>query len=117
MVAGQRLAGLELDLEPAAVLTAVTITGGQESGRHLTAEATGNVDEPHQPDHRRARQRQLLRSNYAIRVSLNDLRLSIDHQPQGAAQWHHCQRLERRIQCQTTNDQAPSWEQSTKIYN
>src|SRR5439155_15935957 len=106
VVARQRLAGLELDLQAAAVLTAVAVAREEEGVRNLAAEAAWNMDEAHQPDHRRARQRQLLRANYAIRIGLDDLRFSIDHQPQGAAQRHHCQRLKRSVQCQTTNDQA-----------
>jgi len=55
VVARQRLAGLELDLQAAAVLTAVAVAREEEGVRNLAAEAAWNMDEAHQPDHRRAR--------------------------------------------------------------
>jgi hypothetical protein len=85
MIACQRFARLELDLQPTAVLAAVPIARKQEGVRDLTAEATWDVNKAHQPDHCRARQRQLLGTDYTIRIRLDDLRLSINHQPQGAA--------------------------------
>jgi hypothetical protein len=51
------------------------------------------MDEAHEPDHRRARQRQPLGANHAIRICLDDFRLSIDHQPQRTAQRDHRQWL------------------------
>jgi len=75
------------------------------------------VNEAHEADNHRTRKRQLLGTNDAIGIRLDDLRLSINHQPQGAAQRNHGQRLERSIQCQTTNDQALLLGKPTKIDN
>jgi hypothetical protein len=42
-------------------------------------------DEPHEANYGRTRDRQPLGTDNAIGICLDDLRLSIDHQPQGAA--------------------------------
>src|SRR6476469_5909337 len=44
VVAGERLAGLELDLQPTAILAAVAIAREQEGVRYLATEAPGDVD-------------------------------------------------------------------------
>jgi hypothetical protein len=75
------------------------------------------VNEAHEADDDGTRKRQSLGPNDAIGVSLDDFRLSINNQPQGAAKRNHRQGLKRSIQCQTTNDQALLLEKLTKIYN
>src|SRR3984893_12127528 len=117
VVACQRFPRLELDLKTSAVLAAVAVAREQEGVRNLPAEAAWDMDEAHEPDYRRARQRQPLGANHAIRVCLDDFRLPIDNQPQRAAHRDHRQWLKRSIQCQTTNDQALLLGEPTKIYN
>ena len=85
MVARQGFARLELDLKPSAILAAVAVAREEESIRHLAAEAARDVDEARQPDYRRPRKRQPLGANYAVRICLDDLCLTIDHEPQRAA--------------------------------
>jgi hypothetical protein len=75
------------------------------------------VNEPRETDHRWTRERQSLGTNYTIKIGFYNFSLSVDHQPQGAAQWDHRQWLERSIQCQTTNDQALLLGKRTKKYS
>jgi hypothetical protein len=117
VIARQRFTRLELDLEAATVLTAIAIARKEEGVRHLAAESARDVNEAHEADDDGTRKRQSLGPNDAIGVSLDDFRLSINNQPQGAAKRNHRQGLKRSIQCQTTNDQALLPEKLTKIYN
>ena len=117
VIAGEGFARLELDLQPAAVLTAIAIARKEEGVRYLTAKAARDVDEAREPDHGWTRERQFLGADYAVGISFDDLRFSIDHQPQCAAKRNHRQRLKRSIQCQTTNDQALLLGKPTQIYN
>lgn len=117
MVACQRLAWLELDLQAAAVLAAIPIAREQEGVGDLATEATRNVNEARQADYGWARQRQLLGANDAIGIRFYNFGFTIDDESQGATQWYHRQRLERSIQCQTTNDQALLLGKPTQIYN
>src|SRR5947209_6699473 len=117
MIAGQRLARLELDLETATVLAAIPIAREEEGVRNLAAETTRDVNEARQANDRWTRQRQLLRANDTIRISFDNFCFAIDDESQGATQWYHRQRLERSIQCQTTNDQALLLGKPTQIYN
>jgi len=106
MVARERLARLELDLHPPAVLTTVAITREKKRVRHLAAETAGDVNEPREANDGGARQSKPFRAHYALRIGLHYLGLSVDHQPEGAPHGHHRQGLERCIQCKTTYDQA-----------
>jgi hypothetical protein len=117
VIARQGFTRLELDLKAAAVLAAVAIARKEKGVRHLAAETTGDVNEAREANDHWTRKRQSLGPNDAIGVSLDDLGLSINHQPQGAAQRNHRQRFKRSIQCQTTNDQALLLGKPTKIYN
>jgi hypothetical protein len=117
VIARKRFTRLELDLEAAAVLTAIAIARKEEGVRHLAAEPSRDVNEAHKADDHRTRKRQSFGPNDTIGVSLDDFRLSINNQPQGAAKRNHRQGLKRSIQCQTTNDQALLPGKPTKIYN
>src|SRR5438105_2906806 len=106
VVAGQRLAWLEIRLHPAAVLTAIVVAREEERVRDLATEAARDVDELHQPDDRWARQSQPFRSNDALTIRLHDFRLPVDDEAERAAHRNHGQRLERRVQSQATDDQT-----------
>ena len=93
VIARKRFTRLELDLESAAVLTAIAIARKKKGVRDLAAEPAGDVNEAREADDHRTRKRQSLGPNDAIGVSLDDLRFSVDDQPQGAAQRNHRQGL------------------------
>src|SRR2546427_619397 len=80
-------------LAPPAELAAVVVTGEEEGVGHLAAEPAGHMDELDEPDDRRARDGQAL-ALYDRPFGLDDLRLTVDHEPQGPAHGHHGEGLE-----------------------
>lgn len=98
MVASERLARFELDHVTTAVLAAVRIAREEERVRDVSAEPTGNVNEPREADDGGARNREPLRANDALMIGLDNLGFAIDHQPQGALHRNHGQWLERSVE-------------------
>jgi hypothetical protein len=76
-----------------AVLAAVAIAGEEECVGDLTAEAAGNVDELDESYDRRFGKRQAFASNAVAPIRFDDLGLTLDHQPEGAPDRDHGQRL------------------------
>ena len=97
MVACERFARLELHLGAAAVLTAVPIAREEECVGDLAAESARDVDEARKTDYSRTRERQALGSYEAIRIGLDDLRLSIDDESECPAHGNHGKGLKRRV--------------------
>jgi hypothetical protein len=97
MISRQRFARLELELHPPAVLTAVAISRKKKRVRNLTTESPRYVNETREADDGGARERQPLRAYYTLRVGLDNLGLSVDHQPESAPHGHHRQGLERCV--------------------
>src|SRR5256885_1278638 len=97
MIARERLSRLQLHLRTPAILATVAIAREEEGVRHLAPEAARHVDELHEPDDRRARQREPLGADEAPRIALHDLRLAIEHETKRPTHGNHRQRLERRI--------------------
>jgi hypothetical protein len=81
----------------AAVLAPITIASKEECVGDLTAEAAGNVDELDESYDRRFRERQTFASNDVAGVRFDDLGFALDHQPEGAPDRDHSQRLERGV--------------------
>jgi len=89
MVARERLTRLELRHVPAAVLTAIVVASEQERVRHMAPKATRDVHEPREANDGGTRDAETFRPDDPIVISLDDLGLSIDHQPQRALQRNH----------------------------
>jgi hypothetical protein len=106
MVTRERLTRLELRGVAAAVLAPIPIAREQESVRDLSAESAGHVDEFRQSNHRGSRQREPLGADHLVLIRFDDFGLAIDHEAKRPSHRDHGQRLERRIQSQTTNDHA-----------
>ena len=90
-------------LHAIAVLAGVGVAGEEEGVGDLAAEAAGDVDEADQADDRRSGQ---LHSNTADRfvpVRLDNLRLALDDEPQGAPRGDHGQWFERGVQGETAH--------------
>src|SRR5437764_9977581 len=104
MVARERLARLQLHLRPSAVLTAVAVAGEEECVRDLAAETARDVDEPREPDDRRAREGESLGTDDTIGIRFDDLGLAVDDETKGATKRNHRQWLERSIESETAND-------------
>ncbi len=83
----------QLVLAPPAELAPVVVTGEEEGVGHLAAEPARHMDEFDEPDHRRPRDGQAL-ALHDRSLRLDDLRLTVDHKPQGPAHGHHGERLE-----------------------
>jgi len=111
MIACQRLARLELEHMPPAVLAAVVIAREQERVRHLAAEAPRHVNELREPNDGGPGQRQPLGPNDTIRVSLHDLGFAIDQETERATHGDHGQRLVGRVKSETTYDHEASWQE------
>src|SRR5260221_1397575 len=97
MIARQRFARLELELHPTAVLTAVAVARKKKGVRHLTTESPRYVNETRKADYGGARECKPLGAYYTLSVGLDNLGLSVDHQPESAPHGHHRQGLERCI--------------------
>src|SRR5438034_9741305 len=76
------------------------VTGEEEGVGHLAAEPAGHMDELDEPDDRRARDGQAL-ALYDRPLGLDDLRLTVDHEPQGPAHGHHGEGLEWGVERET----------------
>ena len=96
----------QLDRGTTAVLTAIAIAGEEKCVGDLTTETAGYVNEPRQSDDRRARHSEPLRANDASLIRFHNLGLAVDDEPECAFDRHHRQRLERGVQCQTTQHHA-----------
>lgn len=107
VIARERFARLELDLQSAAILTAIPVAREEECVGDLSAEAAGHVDEARKPDDHGARQCQSLGADYPFGICFDDFGFPINDQPQRSPERHHRKRLERSVQCKTTYDQAP----------
>src|SRR4051812_26083146 len=77
VITRQRFARLELDLQSPAILAAIAIARKKECVGDLPAEATRNVNEPHEANDRRARQSQSLGTDYPSGIRLDDFSFSI----------------------------------------
>jgi hypothetical protein len=93
VVAGEALAVAQLPVAPVAVLAPVPVSSEEESVGDLAAEAAGDVHEPDEADDRRFGQCEPFASN-DVAVRLNDLRLALDDEAQGASHRDHRQGLE-----------------------
>jgi hypothetical protein len=89
-----------------AVLTAVTIAREKKRVRHLTTKATWHVDELRESNNGRAWHREAFGADDLILIRFDNFRLAIDHEAKRSSHRDHGERLERRIQSQTTNDHA-----------
>src|SRR2546422_53348 len=93
VVSGEALPVTQLLLAPPAELAPVVVAGEEEGVGHLAPEPARHVDELDEADDRRPRNRQAL-ALHDRSLRLDDLRLTVDHEPQGPAHGHHGQRLE-----------------------
>jgi hypothetical protein len=103
MVSCQALPELELLLTSPTVLTTVGITSKKKGVGDLTAELSGNVHEPDQPDDGRPRKRQGGTSYHTGSVTLDDLGLPVEHQAQGTTDRYQSQRLKRSVECKAAH--------------
>ena len=103
MIAREALAQLELVLHAVAVLARVRVAGEQEGVGDLAAEAAGNVDEADQADDGRPGQLHSDTSDQFFPVGLDNLRLTLDNEPQGASRGDHGQWFERGVKGQTAH--------------
>ena len=103
MIPRQGLAVPEIPAVPSAVLTGIMVAGEQEGVGDLSAKASRNVDVANQPNHHRRRKLGGLRSKRTILVHFEGLRLAIDYEAKGPADRYDRQRLERRVECETTH--------------
>ena len=83
----------QVGLAPMAILAAVAVASEEECVGDLTAEAAGDVDELDESYDRRFRERQTFASNAVAPIRFDDLGFALDHQPEGAPDRDHGQRL------------------------
>jgi hypothetical protein len=93
MIARETLPVPQIELTPVAVLAAVAIASEEECVGDLAAEAAGDVHELDQAYDRRFRERQPFTSNDVAPIRFYDLGFALDHQPDGAPDRDHGQRL------------------------
>ena len=93
----------EIPAVPAAVLARIAVPGEQERVGDLPAQATRNVYVANQADHHGCRKFGRLRSERTILVHFQGFRLAIYHEAEGPADRYDRQRLERRVECETTH--------------
>ena len=97
MISRETLPVAQVGLTPMAILAAVAIAGKEECVGDLAAEAAGNVDELDESYDRRFRERQTFASNAVAPIRFDDLGFALDHQPKGAPDRDHGQRLKRGV--------------------
>src|SRR2546423_6014596 len=97
VVARETLALPQLQLRAAAELAAVVVASKKKRVGDLAAEAAWDVDEADQPDYSGAWYRHSLGMDRRA-LSLDDFGLSVDDQPQCAADRHHGQGLKRGVE-------------------
>jgi hypothetical protein len=83
----------QIELASVAILAAVAIASEEECVGDLAAEAAGDVDELDESYDRRFWQRQTFASNAVAPIRFDDLGFALDHQPEGAPDRDHGQRL------------------------
>jgi hypothetical protein len=83
----------QVQLASVAILAAVAIASEEECVGDLTAEAAGDVDKLDESYDRRFWKRQTFASNAVAPIRFDDLGLALDHQPEGAPDRNHGQRL------------------------
>src|ERR1051326_3797996 len=113
------LARAELRLGPVAVLAPVVVPCEEEGVGDLAPELAGDVDELDEPDDRGFGKDHPRPSYLRPRVRLDDLRLSVDHQPEGPLDGHHGQGFEGRVERQAAHRKAPTgvdWILSGRAY-
>ena len=103
----QALAVPQLELAPVAVLAAVAVAGEEECVGDLATEAAGDVHELDQADDGWFGKCEAFTSDDVACVRLDDLGLALDDEPQGPADRHHGQRLERGVQRQAPHATSP----------
>src|SRR5437868_4681428 len=104
MVTRQSFTRTEFRHVTSAVLALVGVTREEERVRDVATEATRHVDETRETDDRRTRNREPLGSDNAVMIGLDDFGLPVDHQTERALHRNHRQWLERRVECQATQD-------------
>jgi hypothetical protein len=97
MVPGETFTVSEVALPPMTILAAVAIASEEECVGDLTAEAAGDVDELDESYDRGFGKRQALTAHDIVRVRLDDLGFALYHQPKGAPDRDHGQRLKRGV--------------------
>ena len=100
----QGLAVSEVSAVPPAVLAGVVVASKQEGVGDLSAKAARNMDVADQPNHHRRRKLGGLRSEWTALVHFEGHRLAIDYEAKGPADRYDRQRLERRVECETTHE-------------
>lgn len=103
MIPRQGLAVPEVSAVPPAVLARIVVASKQESVGDLPAKAAWNMDVADQPNHHRRRKLGGFRSEWTVLVHFEGLRLAIDYEAKGPADRYDRQRLERRVECETTH--------------
>jgi len=88
---------------PAAVLAGVVVARKQEGVGDLPAQTARNVDVADQPNHDWRRKLGGFRPERTILVHFQGFRLAIDYEAKGPADRYDRQRLERRVECETTH--------------
>jgi hypothetical protein len=99
MVSGEKLASAQLVPVTPAVLAGVVVAGEEEGVGDLPPEAVGDVHVADQTNHCGSGDDPTLGPEDVARVLLQDLGLSVDHQPHRPLRRDDRQRLERRVQC------------------
>src|SRR5687768_9534974 len=88
---------------PAAILTAITVAREQERVGDLTAELARHVHEADEPDDTGACDLTAFGPEDLAVIDLEDLSFSINDQSKCTANRQNRERLERRVQCQTSH--------------
>lgn len=102
VVARQECTAAQFRAMTQTVHAAVPVPGEEKGVGDLSTEFAGDVNVAHEADNQRTRYIPPCRSEDSGFVDLEDLRLSVDHEPQRALDGKYRQRLERRIQRQAT---------------
>lgn len=93
----------EVSAVPPAVLAGIVVASKQKGVGHLPAKAARNMDVADQPNHHRRRKLGGFRSERTVLVYFERLRLAIDYEAKGPTDRYDRQRLERRVECETTH--------------
>ena len=109
VVTSQTLTELEMVLATATVLAPVSVTGKQERICDLPSELARHMHESDEPDDCRLWDGQSGAADYLLPVTLHDLRLAVQYQPEGTTDGYERQWLKGSIECKATHDNPRFW--------